>query len=196
MRGSLVSVIAGLALAACGGDDGGATVDGPPGGNPDSPPAQLSCASYCGAIQANCTGTNAQFGTAAACMATCATWTVGTTADQMGNTLGCRTYHAGAAAGSPAVHCTHAGPGGDGFCGSNCEGFCTLVQGVCTGANEVYADAPECMTACAGFATSPPYSAEVQGGDSFACRLYHATVASTLPNDHCSHPGEVSLPCQ
>ena len=200
MRQALLAMIAVLGMsAACGGDDGGddspGNPDAPPG-TPDGPPVQLSCATYCATIGTNCTGENAQYGTPAACMATCDTWMVGTSDDMMGNTLGCRTYHAGAAAGSPTVHCRHAGPGGDGFCGQNCEGFCTLVLGVCTGGNEVYADNAECMTACARFDPDPPYSAEVQGGDSFACRLYHATVASTLPDDHCSHTAEVSLPCQ
>src|SRR5262245_9550776 len=181
-------------LAACGGGDDGATIDAPMG-NPDSPPVQLSCATYCASVMGNCTTANEQFSSMSDCMNSCATWPMGTAADQSGNTLGCRTYHAGAAAGNPGLHCRHAGPGGDGACGANCEGFCTLVLGVCTGGNEVYADTGECMTACGGFATTPAYSSSVQSGDSLACRLYHATAASSSATTHCPHTAEGSGTC-
>jgi hypothetical protein len=185
---AFISIVTGLCLAACGdgGGDDNPAADAPPG-SADAPPAAPTCASYCTAIQANCTAANLQFGTPADCMASCATWMQGMTGATSGNTLACRAYHADAAAASPGVHCRHAGPGGDDACGSNCEGFCTLVQGACTGGNEQYADVGACMTECAMFATAPPYSANETNGDSFACRLYHATAASTNPGTHCGH---------
>jgi hypothetical protein len=181
-------------LAACGDDGGGATADAP---QADGPPAvELTCASYCMRITANCTGTNQQFGQMSECMASCTQYPLGTAADMGGNTLGCRLYHAGAAMTGPDVHCRHAGPGGDGACGANCLGFCTVVLGSCTGANEQYGgDMNTCMTACGGYATDPPYNSMQTSGDTFACRLYHATAASANPAVHCAHTAANSGPC-
>lgn len=173
-------------LVACGGDDG----DDDDGG-------ALSCASYCTSITSSCTGANSQYGSTAECMSTCAHFPEGTAADMSGNTLGCRTYHAGAAETGADVHCRHAGPGGDNACGTNCEGFCTLVLGACTGANAQFGgNMSQCMTACAGYATTPPYNSEQTGGNSFACRLYHATAASSNPALHCAHTSTTNTaPC-
>jgi hypothetical protein len=185
--------------AGCGDVEGGGTVDAKPIDAPpiDSPPGQLSCASYCSSITSNCTTTNQQYTSMNDCMSTCNRFPVGMLSDTGGNTLGCRTYHAGAAAGGPAVHCRHAGPGGNGACGADCEGFCSIVLASCTGASTQYnGNMATCMTACAGFATTPPYSSSVTGGNSFACRLYHATVATSTPNVHCPHTAATSGPCQ
>lgn len=86
----------------------------------------LSCAAYCATIGANCAGADAQYGNNDTCLATCAAFPPGTLADVSGNTLGCRNYHAGAAAQDASTHCVHAGPGGDGICGGNCESFCIM----------------------------------------------------------------------
>ena len=182
-----------LMLFGCGGGSSD-TIDAP-ANQADAAPVVLSCASYCATIATNCTGANVQYMSTTDCMNSCATWMEGATTDMSGNTLGCRTYHAGAAAGNPGLHCTHAGPGGNGACGANCDGFCTLVLGVCTGADEVYADDPTCQAACAGWAQTPAYSSTVQSGDSFACRMYHATAASTTPGLHCPHTADLSSTC-
>lgn len=113
-----------------------------------------------------------------------------------GNTLGCRTYHAGAAAGDPTTHCVHAGPGGAAACGSNCEGFCTLALETCTGGNEQWATMAECMTECNGYDQTEPYDTSDTAGDSFACRLYHLIAAIDDPELHCPHIVEASAPCQ
>ena len=202
MRSYSISVMAVLVLAAGCGDDGGtktpdastsidaASIDAPPGSAP-------TCADYCTKIAANCTGTNQQYSNAAMCMSTCALFTPGASADTGGNTLGCRVYHANNAATGPGVHCRHAGPGGDGVCGANCDGFCTIVQGACAAqAVKPYADKPACMTACGGFATTPVYDQSVQTGNSLSCRLYHATAASGAPNPHCTHVTPTGGPCQ
>ncbi len=168
-------------LAACG-DDGG-------------PTTELTCANYCTSIMANCAAGNQQYANVGECMSTCNNFPVGTEADMAGNTLGCRTYHASAAETGADVHCRHAGPGGDAACGANCEGFCTLVLGACTGASAPYSDMNACMTACGGFATTPPYSSSQTSGNSFACRLYHATAASANPAVHCAHTGATSSTC-
>lgn len=184
-----------VGVAACGDDGGSSTpIDA---ANVDSPTAAQTCANYCSTITTNCSGALTQYSTASDCMNTCMHFPAGTASDQAGNTLGCRIYHAGVAANAPDVHCRHAGPGGDGACGANCEGFCTLVMAACAGqATPPYASMSACMTACGGFATSPPYDATQTGGNSFACRLYHATAASTTPNPHCGHVGMTSPTCQ
>lgn len=179
-------------LAACGGDDGGGGKDAPPA-------AELTCASYCSSITANCTGTNQQFTGMTDCMASCTHYPLGALSDMSGNTLGCRIYHAGAPAmTTPATHCLHAGPGGNGGCGEDCLGFCTLVLGSCTGTNVQYGgDMSQCMTACAGYATTPAYSSTVTTGANFACRLYHATQAAVDPVTHCPHAGSTTTtPCK
>lgn len=188
----------------CGDDGGGTTIDAPKtiDAAVDAPAAALSCANYCTSITANCTGTNQMYSSMATCLSSCALYPMGTAADMAGNTLGCRTYHAGAASTAPAVHCRHAGPGGDGMCGTNCEGFCAIVQGACsTQATPPYADLAACTAACPNFATTPVYDQSVQTGNSLACRLYHATVATGTPIPHCNHTkvaggGGANFPCQ
>jgi hypothetical protein len=195
-----------FSLAACGGDDGddAPAIDAPagaidaPAGSIDAPAAELTCASYCSTIAGNCTAANLMYGSSAECMATCTAFTAGTLADTGGNTLGCRLYHAGNAGGSQTAadtHCRHAGPGGDGVCGANCEGFCTVVLDACAGqAQPPYANMGACMTACGGFATTPIYVANATGNN-LACRLYHATAAAANPGLHCPHTGVNSATC-
>jgi hypothetical protein len=154
-----------------------------------------TCADYCTAIEGACAAPRDQWSNEATCLAACEAWAVGTVDDTSGNTLGCRAYHAGAAVGDPATHCVHAGPGGAGACGSNCEGFCTLALDACTGANEQYASLTECMTECATFDTAEVYDITDTAGDSFACRLYHLTAAVTDPVTHCGHIVAASVPC-
>jgi len=193
-------------LAACGGDDGGDSVDpiDAPSTAIDAPAGidaavQLTCASYCATIATNCTVANLMYGNNDECLATCLRFNEGASSDTGGNTLGCRLYHAGNAGGPAAnadTHCRHAGPGGDGVCGANCEGFCTIVQGNCASQpNPPYASMGACMTACAGYAAQPAYVANATGNN-LACRLYHATAASANPGLHCAHTGMVSTTCQ
>ena len=185
---------------------------------PDAPAVALTCANYCTTIASACTGNLAQYGGATAadatahCMGTCATFP--NSATQSGDTLGCHLQHAinASAQGAAAVHCPHAGPGGDvvggttATCGDPCTNFCTLVQGTCTGANAAYASTAECMTACAGFSTTAKYTVDTTTfpstnptGNNLACRLYHATNAAVSANaamTHCPHTKVVSAVCQ
>jgi hypothetical protein len=188
-----------IAMAACGSGGGDAfdadlTPDGTPQGPADAA-GPLSCAAYCARMESACVGANAQYGSLANCMDSCATWDFGSQGEMTNNTLGCRTYHAGAAIGNASLHCRHAGPGGDGACGTNCQGLCGIVIDVCTGANEVYGTLSECTTACSGFPALPPYNAAEQSGDSLACRLYHATAAASDPDGHCAHTADASSTC-
>ena len=185
MRATLLASLAAsfALLAACGGDDGG----------PDAAPA--TCESYCDAILQNCVGAEAQYTNRDTCLDTCAAYDQGAPGAMSGNSLECRAYHAGQALGDPTTHCVHAGPGGAGTCGSNCEGLCAIVIDSCTGTNEVYASEQECLTACADFTDTEKYDASDRAGNTLACRLYHATVATGDPVTHCEHTLPVSDAC-
>jgi hypothetical protein len=195
MRTSLLLIV----LAGCS-DDKKPAIDAAP----DVAVIALDCPTYCTQIQANCTGTNAQYPDMAHCTATCASFTVGTSkvTDTSGNTLGCRIYHAGAPSMmAPATHCVHAGPGGDAITttppavcsgGDVCASFCTLEIKACGSLDAPlpgnpkdatnnplfqYRDMADCMTSCATFDKTHPYSTTA-AGDSLACRMYHATSAA------------------
>jgi hypothetical protein len=115
-----------------------------------------------------------------------------------GNNLECRSYHAGAAAGGGAMtHCPHAGPAGDAVCGDNCESFCTIALAKCP---TQYPTMNACTTACAGFAMNTArYNSTSTSGNSFACRMYHLSVAAIGAGSaatHCPHTQTTSATCQ
>jgi hypothetical protein len=194
MRLSFALIVLGCFAAGCGDD-----TTSPTGGDM-SMSMDLSggggaptCSAYCAKIQMNCTaasgdaGGNAQYMDAATCNSYCTTaagWPAGTTGDTSGNTIGCRLYHAGAAAADPVLHCPHAGPTGGNVCGSYCENYCQLMAKNCTGANAVY-DAATCMSKC----TTIPTSGQVNdtAGNTIQCRIYHLGAAATDPVLHCPH---------
>ncbi len=182
---------------------------------PDAGSAPLSCSAYCTAIKAACTGANAQYATDAACMNACANIPLGTAADTMGNTVGCRTYHAGLAATTPNPHCWHAGPYGYGACGDECESFCLLATTWCTpaggfdGGAPPYASDSACTTSCAGYKQIDSADAGVGldggfnaqgpgGGNTLDCREYHlgaSFAGGGMQQLHCQHPGATSATC-
>jgi len=174
-----------LTLAACGDDNGGG-VDA----------AAASCDTYCDTIQQNCSGVETQYTSRDVCLSTCATFAQGTAGAQSGNNLECREYHAGAALGDPTTHCVHAGPGGAGVCGDNCDGFCATVIAACTGGNLAYASLDDCLNMCQAFADTEKYDVSDQAGDTLACRIYHSTVATVDPVTHCMHTLPVSDTCR
>ena len=183
----LASALATALLCACSSSTTSATGDA---GAPDTgtSTAALSCADYCATLTANCTAANAQFGGLDRCLSSCKSYPVGAAADTSGNTLGCRTYHAGAAKADPVTHCVHAGPAGAGVCGANCDGYCQIAMMYCTAANKVYASLDECKTVCAGFPATAKYSANdmaIHEKKDVACLVYHVQEASTVPDDHC-----------
>src|SRR5262249_4386954 len=101
------------------------------------------CTDYCTTIMANCTSGNQQYSARNSCDAVCAVLPPGMTTDTGGDSVGCRENHAKFAAMAPVTHCPHAGPGGAGVCGANCEGYCTIALAVCPG---VYTDMASCLT--------------------------------------------------
>jgi hypothetical protein len=74
------------------------------------------CADYCAVYFENCQDDLNLYNDMADCMAVCATWYPGVKGEVVGDTVGCREYHADAAFGDDVVHCPHAGPGGADVC--------------------------------------------------------------------------------
>lgn len=147
--------------------------------------AAPTCAAYCAKIQMNCTGGDAggneQYTSESACNSYCTTaagWPAGMIGDTSGNTIGCRLYHAGAAAADPGVHCPHAGPTGGNLCGLWCDNYCQLMARNCTGANAVY-DPATCMSKCAMLGTQG--HANDTTGNTVQCRIYYLGLAASDP---------------
>lgn len=170
------------------------------GGGMGGGSSNLTCTAYCEAIQAACSGANGQYSNMESCMGACeGTFPVGTEADMGGNTLGCRTYHAGAAMADPVTHCPHAGPSGASVCGTIQQGFCSIAPVVCP---NIYADNAACMTDTMAIDVTTPYSVAEVAGDTLACRLYHLQVAAESDANamvHCPHidsMNDAMDPCQ
>lgn len=177
-------------------DDGRGSGAGGEGGAP-AEPATL-CEQYCAAITEACTGDNTQYTNLEGCLRTCPIFDEGTPEDTEGNTLGCRLGYALKAPSEPITYCTWAGPGGDGMCGSNCEGFCSLMAVACTAdttsaEGDYFETTKDCLRACEEVPQSGPYSATNEsttgGADIFECRLYHVSAAiyADDPRIHCPH---------
>lgn len=174
---------------AAGSESSGTAADGSTGAGADP------CPQYCTLVSDHCAGDQAQYSGQGACEAVCAAIPPGSEDDQLGNTVGCRTYHAINAAEDPGTHCVHAGPAGGGVCGGNCESFCSLALELCTDDLAVWTDVESCLTDCGQFPDDVPFSETQVSGDSLACRLYHLTVAALQPDPHCSHIALVSETC-
>ena len=164
-------------------------------GEDDAGDAEAACAEYCGLVGDHCEGELSQYSGTAVCEATCAQMSPGTPDDALGNTVGCRTFHALLAARSSEPHCRHAGPTGDGTCGASCESFCALALSTCEGDLSPYADADACIAACEGYPVEPLYFADAPDADTFACRMRHLTLAAAQPEVHCLHIGPDSTIC-
>lgn len=157
--------------------------------------AAADCASYCATVNASCTGENAQYAGAdpsAQCLATCSHFAAGTNGEMSGSSVACREYWAGEAASAPQDHCAKAGPAGAGTCGIQCSSFCEISLGACTGTDALFGDVDTCLEDC--FLTSDAneaYAADpADVTDSFRCRMYQLTVATTDAT-HCPDHGGV-----
>jgi hypothetical protein len=177
----------------------GGSAGNPPdgaGGEDAQPPL---CERYCTAVMKNCTGQFAVYSGADRCMAVCAALPEGTAGDEVGGSVQCRLAAAERAPLEVPHYCPIAGPGGNGVCGSNCEGFCRIVNEVCTGANKQFSDDEACAMECAQLADLGTFSTDLDldhyEGPHVQCRLYHASAASIQPGDHCGHAGG-DPPCQ
>jgi hypothetical protein len=147
---------------------------------------ELTCDAYCDAIGAVCTGDQLQYVTRDACMGLCPTFPVGTLGDIGVNTLGCRLAIAKSLAGGEGA-CVGAGPGGAGYCGSDCDSFCASAVQVCP---TDFASDQACRALCLLIPECPNYFVTpgvTPDADTIQCRLYHLTAASLDPTTHCPH---------
>jgi hypothetical protein len=199
MRLALAFIALGFVATGCG-DDTTASSTMDMSISHDMAGGSLTCAAYCAKIQMNCTagsgdaGGNAQYADTTTCTNYCMTvaaWPAGNIGDTSGNTIGCRLYHAGAAAADPVTHCPHAGPTGGNVCGSYCENYCQLMAKNCTGSNAVY-DMATCMTNCTSIPTNG--HANDTSGNTVQCRIYHLGAAAADPTTHCPHSRIVTDP--
>lgn len=175
-------VLAAIGLS-CGSDNG----------DPVVPPAP-TCADYCALVQTACAPDHQQYSDMDDCLASCLAFPVGEATDTGGDTLGCREAYARTAAKSAAqaaMHCAHAGPGGDGVCGENCGGYCDIAMTYCTSAHDakLYDTRAACLSDCAmredDVALSAGAGVRTDMGNSVACLLYHAQMGSVAPSGHC-----------
>jgi hypothetical protein len=186
--------------------------------------AEPSCEELCRITQATCTGDHAVYESTEECLAACGVFDLGTSGDQAHFSVGCRTYHARTAqdTNGAAVHCPHAGPTGEGQCGTdadavttaNCRNYCLLLEAGCSEFETVwtFTDLEACEVACGselagkGAETaSPGYSlASAASGDTLRCRARHAVkavAAAALPGApdveaHCQAAVGAAAPCQ
>ena len=182
---------AGGALGSAGTSSAGA------GGSAEEPPLAPLCDRYCDTVAAACTGQFEQYASRDACLAVCESLDAGSPTDPTGNTIECRLARAEFAqtTGEPQDYCFSAGPGGAGQCGTDCEGFCTIMAKTCT----LMGSYDQCLPQCAEVPdlSGPPdnvtYDTSIQAGDSIQCRLFHVTAATLDSVSHCAHAAGVAL---
>ena len=193
------------------GDDTTGAVDPTTGNDPSNPPdpsttsgetgepmttepettgGSLSCDAYCATYATSCKDFN-EYDNTEACLDQCNQWPVGDAAATDGDSLGCRTYHAGVAGTmQPEVHCPHAGPSGAGVCvdagAPTCDGYCAQYFMNCVDDLNLYVDMADCLAQCAPW--YPGHTGDT-AGNSIGCRDYHAGVALGDPVLHCPHAG-------
>jgi hypothetical protein len=162
-----------------------------------------NCTKYCEQVMNACQNEFAVYKDAAECNAVCKVLAPGDPGDGSQNTVRCRRYHSyNALDEGPDLHCTHAGPTGDGHCGANnCESYCTILSNACptkfaalNGADPTSAEA-KCLDSCgklsgasanafenfdqgAHYTVNPPPQ-----GNNLLCRTFHAVTALAKAKD-------------
>lgn len=188
---------------AAGEDAGGPDAAPPPsdaGPSTDAADDTPSCEVYCAEVASNCRGEipsagmpdvpTFQYPSQAGCLHACSKLSPGTAGDTTGDTVGCRTYHAGTpAATEPRIHCPHAGLVGAGMCSGapntpstgRCQTFCKLAVALCTSEPKPFANEADCMTACAAFEFAADQNELTKSGDTLNCRQFHLIAAYNDP---------------
>lgn len=201
----------GSGAAGAGDVGGGGSGAGDEGGGGNAP-AAATCASYCATIDDGCLDGNKQYLSEADCVAECAAFEQGEIGDVSGDSLECRAYHAGVAAGGtdPNIHCVHGGPLGSGptamaGCTGNttadrCAAFCAVGFEICGAEdNYPYDNEDDCITECSGLFSNNStddvdFNTGRVSGATLACRMYHLSAAVQDKATHCGHIGTAS-PC-
>lgn len=181
--------------AGSGGSSGAAGSGGTAGAGDAAPDGPLSlCEEYCNTVQAACSDEFAVYDSLFTCVKECAYLPPGLTNDDGVNTIECRLKHAKLALSLPGergVECPAAGPGGNGVCGSNCDGYCALVQAICVEpSDKQFGSVGECLIACQSVPDLGGYNISIISGNSVQCRLYHLSAAQAGGALlHCPHTG-------
>jgi hypothetical protein len=146
--------------------------------------ASPECQAYCDQIMQYCTAQSGQqqYETRETCLGICAHIDPGSSLEPgTGNTLACRSAQLASAQGEPETYCVAAGPSGGNKCGTDCESFCSLQAAICPPGEA------NCVALCAGLDDSLKFNVTDDQHDSLACRIYHVSAASVLPDPHCGH---------
>jgi hypothetical protein len=166
------------------------------------------CNTYCDAALGNCQDEYSVYASRDTCLGVCQKLELagktGTSGDQSGNTIYCRLAQARSAksTGEPQSYCFAAGPGGGNLCGSNCEGYCVLLQQTCPNdfkTAQFNDSLAYCLTtACPSIPTlDAGFNSGQESGNSINCRLYHVSAANAddqAPGIHCPHAAGAT-PC-
>lgn len=160
--------------------------------------AEPDCKHYCQILGIACQGDHAQYddaaGTATQCLAVCSLLDAGTNADTSTDTLGCRTYHAYNSLLAPATHCSHAGPTGDGHCGTEdaiCDSYCRILEHGCHDSFVTAFANSTCSEDCRKLAdaTRDAHYSVLKGeagGATLSCRMLHAVRALAGDQSACA----------
>jgi len=171
------------------------------------------CSNYCDAVMANCQDTYSQYASRDACDGICGALEAQSLIGDpqhadIGNSLSCRLQKASAAGtlGEKYLYCPAAGPGGNGTCGTNCEGYCYLMKQMCPiefAKDPLQNSLDSCLSVCGGLGTvDGGFNASQQSGNTINCRLYHVSAAAAaavsglqnLSATHCTHAAGAN-PC-
>lgn len=94
--------------------------------------SEVPCDVYCNLVMTACTDDYAMYESEEQCLAVCEALPPGVAGDETEDTVACRRYHSYNSLPAPAAHCLHAGPTGDGHCGTeNCTSYCMIAQAAC-----------------------------------------------------------------
>ncbi|MFZ5893107.1 MAG: hypothetical protein ACOY0T_18760 [Myxococcota bacterium] len=181
----------------------GGVGEGGSGGAGGGPGVPSLCEEYCNTVTQYCTGENLQYADLEQCLRVCEFFPQGVVGEPDGHSVACRLKYAGKAryAGGTelAAYCRQGGPGGDGRCGSNCQGFCDITQATCNQGETApyfYPSRQACENSCATLPDIPfVYGSKSSAdGNSVQCRLFHVMSAAMAdPGEHCAHVLGVTL---
>lgn len=156
----------------------------------DLPGTEVPCDVYCNLVMTACTGDFRMYESERHCLDVCEVLPPGVAGDKTGDTVACRRYHSYNSLAAPAAHCLHAGPTGDGHCGTeNCTAYCRIAQAACTdefdaayGSGADAGSLGSCVSECmelegAALDTSDYSLSRPPTGDSVGCRTLHAIRA-------------------
>jgi hypothetical protein len=157
-------------------------------------PFTRQCPDFCKLVISTCGQSFPVYDDEAQCEALCNGYELGTSSgDASNDTLACRRWHAYTALtlDLPRFHCSHAGPTGDGHCGSDkCESFCNLYKRTCDSQfKSDYGDKLDnCKADCQKLNGAGPTADDAAGynlldteqinSNTYQCRTHQAALAA------------------